>query len=63
MASHPRAAWVRLGELLVRRRIELDPRYRNRRTFTSERGVEYRIVNDIELGRRDNYEAGDHRRA
>lgn len=58
MASHPRAAWVRLGELLVRRRIELDPRYRNRRAFTSERAVEYRIVNDAELGKRDNYEPG-----
>lgn len=56
MPSYPRSAWERLGELLVRRRIELDSRYRNRRTFTSERAVEYRIVNDIELGRRDNYE-------
>lgn len=34
----------------------MDSRYRNRRTFTTERAVEYRIVNDIELGRRDNYE-------
>ena len=56
MPSYPHSAWARLGELLVRRRIELDSRYRNRRTFTSERAVEYRIVNDIELGRRDNYE-------
>ena len=53
MPSYPRSAWESLGELLVRRRIELDSRYRNRRTFTSERAVEYRIVNDIELGRRD----------
>lgn len=40
----------------MRRRIELDPRYRNRRLFTAERSVEYRIVNDIEKGRRDNFE-------
>ena len=51
-------AWTRLGELLMRRRIELDPRYRNRRAFTADRAVEYRIVNDIELGRRENYEPG-----
>ena len=58
MASHPGPAWTRLGELLMRRRVELDPRYRNRRIFTAERAVEYRIVNDIELGRRQNYEPG-----
>lgn len=59
MPSHPDQARVRLGELLVRRRIELDPRYRNRRTFTDERAPGlYRIINDIELGRRDNYEPG-----
>jgi hypothetical protein len=57
MTSHPRLAWTRLGELLIRRRIELDPRYRNRRAFTAERAVEYRIVNDIELGNRTNYES------
>ena len=56
MPSHARSAWTRLGELLTRCRIELDSRYRNRRLFTAERAVEYRIVNDIELGRRDNYE-------
>jgi len=59
MPSHPRSAWERLGELLVRRRIELDPRYRNRRTFEAERAPDlYRIINSIELGRRDNYEPG-----
>lgn len=48
--------WKRLGEQLVRRRIELDPRYSNRKTFAAERGVGYRIVTDIEHGRRGNYE-------
>jgi len=56
MPSDTEPAWKRLGDLLVRRRIELDPRYRNRRLFTSERGAEYRIVNAIERGERSNYE-------
>jgi hypothetical protein len=54
--THPVPAWQRLGELLVRRRIELDTRYANRQKFTAERGVNYRTVSDIETGRRDNYE-------
>jgi len=50
-------AWVRLGEMLVRRRIALDPRYRNRRTFTAERAPRlYRIINDMELGKRGKFE-------
>lgn len=50
------ANWKQLGEQLVRRRIELDPRYANRRLFADERGVNYRTVSDVERGRRDNYE-------
>jgi hypothetical protein len=56
MPTYPPSAWERLGAALIRRRIELDSRYRNRRTFADERHADYRIVNDIELGRRDNYE-------
>ena len=57
MPAHPRSAWTRLGELLMRRRIDIDPRYSNRRTFVEERVPDrYRIINSIELGRRDNYE-------
>jgi hypothetical protein len=41
----------------VRRRIELDPRYANRQTFTSERGMHYRIVGDLERGARSNYDS------
>lgn len=52
----PTDNWTGLGEMLVRRRIELDPRYSNRQTFADERGVSYRIVSDIERGRRGNYE-------
>jgi hypothetical protein len=51
-------AWKAVGDLLIRRRSELDPRYRNRRLFTGERGVEYRMVNAIERGERSNYEPG-----
>ena len=59
MPSHPRSAWTRLGELLRRRRIELDLRYRNRRTFEADRAPGlYRIINAIETGERDNYEPG-----
>lgn len=54
----PTANWKRLGGLLVRRRIELDPRYSNRQLFAAERGLNYRTVSDIERGRRDNYENG-----
>ncbi len=41
----------------MRRRVELDPRYTNRRTFTRDRGIDYRIASDMEAGRRGNYEA------
>jgi hypothetical protein len=52
----PTANWKRTGESLVRRRIELDPRYANRRLFAAERGLNYRIITDLEHGRRGNYE-------
>jgi hypothetical protein len=42
--------------MLVRRRLELDPRYRNRRTFARERDPRlYRLFSDIELGKRTSY--------
>jgi hypothetical protein len=52
-ASHD---WKRLGEQLVRRRIELDPRYSNRQLFAAERGIGYRTVSDLERARRGNYD-------
>jgi hypothetical protein len=52
----PEKNWVRLGKLLVRQRIELDPRYVNRQLFANERCIGYRTVGDIERGRRSNYE-------
>lgn len=55
--SDPNQRRQRLGELLIRRRLDLDPRYRNRQVFADERGVEYRIVSDIERARRSNFHA------
>ena len=57
MASSPPAAWSRLGALLRDRRIELDPRYRNRRTFVRETGLSYSVTSNIETGVRDDYGA------
>ena len=38
------------------RRLELDPRYRNRQTFARERGPRlYRVFSDVELGKRSSY--------
>ena len=50
------AAWVRLGKLLIQRRTQLDPRYMNRRLFADDRGLDYRLVSDIERARRQNFE-------
>lgn len=58
MPSDQRSAWECLGGLLTRRRIELDPRYRNRRVFVDERAPgQYRMINTLERGQRSNYEA------
>lgn len=47
--------WTGLGEALIYRRIWLDPRYANRRMFAKERGIDYRLVSDIERVRRTNF--------
>ena len=47
--------WKRLGELLTLRRVELDLRYQNRTIFSTERGLDYRLVYDIEEHRRPNF--------
>lgn len=51
-------AWKDLGDLLMRRRIEIDPRYSNRSLFARENGAQLRILSAVELGERDTYEAG-----
>src|SRR5207253_3737222 len=48
-------SWKRLGEMLERRRVELDTRYRNLTLFAAERGIDYRLAWDAEHGARSNY--------
>ena len=55
MATYPQEAWERLGELLVSRRVELDVRFRNRRTFAATVELDYRVLYDIESTRRTNF--------
>jgi hypothetical protein len=57
MAHQPRVdpAWQRLAHLLIDRRVQLAPRYRNRRVFCDEKNLDYRVVSDIETARRDNF--------
>lgn len=54
-SRRPDPAWQRLADLLVMRRVELDPRYRNRRTFCEEKQLDYRVISDIESARRTNF--------
>ena len=54
-AQQDGSAWVRLGELLEERRVEIDPSYRNLRLFCEEAGLDYRLCWDIEHARRTNY--------
>ena len=51
-------ALIRLGDLLRYRRIELNPAWRDRKVFAAEHNLTYRIVNDVENGRRANFEPG-----
>ncbi len=48
--------WERAGNLLIQRRIDMDPRYRNRRLFAEERGLNWRLLHDIERAKRTNFE-------
>jgi hypothetical protein len=50
-------AWHNLGALLTDRRVQLAPRYRNRRVFCEEKNLDYRVVSDIESARRSNFSA------
>ena len=47
--------WKTLGALLIQRRTALDPRYHNRGAFCEATGLKYRLVYDIEEGRRTNF--------
>lgn len=54
--SGDKAARKRLGRLLVQARVDLDVRYKNRAMFARERGLNYRLVQDIENAARDNFD-------
>jgi hypothetical protein len=47
-----REDWERVGALLIDRRIEISPRYANRRAFAEETGLNWRTLHDAEYGKR-----------
>jgi hypothetical protein len=55
MPTADRSAREHLGRLLAARRVEISTRYRNRRTFAADTGLNWRTLYDIETGRRDNF--------
>jgi len=55
MPTAPAHAWKRLGALLVQRRIELAPRYRQRTVFAADVGIKWRLLHDIERAKRDSF--------
>jgi hypothetical protein len=55
MPTVPQGARKRLGELLVQRRIELNPRWRKRTVFAEDHGLNWRLLYDIERARRDTF--------
>jgi hypothetical protein len=57
MVTAPDSAWQRLGDLLVARRIELSPRWRNRTRFAEEVGLHWRMLFDIERAKRQSFPA------
>ena len=57
METAPHSSWQRLGDLLVARRIELNPRWRNRTRFAEEAGLHWRLLFDIERAKRTTFPA------
>jgi hypothetical protein len=55
MTTAPQGTRKRLGELLVQRRIELNPRWRKRTVFAEDHGLNWRLLYDIERARRDSF--------
>lgn len=52
---HPDGPWVRLGEMLARRRTEIEPRYKNRTLFAEATGLNWRLLHDVERAKRDEF--------
>src|SRR5580700_11065336 len=50
-----RDAWIRLGQLLAGRRAQIHARYKNRRLFAAETGINWRLLYDMEHAKRDNF--------
>ena len=53
--SDPREGWERLAALLINRRVELSPQYRNRQKFAADTGLNERLISDLENSRRTSY--------
>lgn len=47
--------WKRLGAILIQRRTALNPQWHGRGAFAEATGLSYRLVYDVEEGRRDNF--------
>jgi hypothetical protein len=47
--------WIRLGELLAARRVELDPAYFDRGVFARVRDINLKLTQDIENNARENF--------
>ncbi|ETK36187.1 hypothetical protein [Microbispora sp. ATCC PTA-5024] len=52
---HPRDGWERVASLLVDRRVQLNPRYKNRLKFAADTGLNERLISDLENARRHSY--------
>lgn len=50
------ADWERLSLRLQAQRVMLNSRYRNRALFARERGINYRLAQDVETLYRDNFD-------
>lgn len=55
MPPADQSAWKRAGRMLAARRVQISPRYANRRTFAAETGMNWRTLHDVELAKRDNF--------
>lgn len=53
-----REDWERVGHLLAERRVQISPRYANRRAFADETGVNWRTLYDAEYGKRATFGRG-----
>lgn len=47
--------WERLGAILIQRRTALNPQWHGRGAFAEATGLSYRLVYDVEEGRRGNF--------